>query len=204
MKKKGKKKRTTELWPFSESSKYHPLFTYHYLGERKKGNRRITTCLLVDDTGEVVAKGVSFCARMDQPCTRTGRQFAFSRAVGALTYLAQEDMNRVLNEDHKLIHETNSPVRRNSMMVMMEDLQIWDKRPILHKVIFRPMYFTDNEKFVLERYRQKLKEGKVEQKKRVGKGEGAKGSPEESGGVSDKYRIQRLVSDAASPERETA
>lgn len=61
---------------------YTPVFVYFYDGPFKKGNRRITSCLLIDEGGNVVARGLSLCSFSDQANTRLGRMIAESRARG--------------------------------------------------------------------------------------------------------------------------
>lgn len=181
-----------------------PIFAYHCIGDRKPGNRHITTCMLLDENFNVVSKGVAFRAPMDQPCSKEGRNFALSRAKGALTFMAEEAAMRAQGDDTD-ITVSLSPVRRSSVRVIIGNAKV-STAAVEHKVMFRPMFFTEEEKYVLERFigARKRELNGEEREDTEGKGtrtEKTIGVPRSTG---HKYRIRRDELDHSSAKRESA
>jgi hypothetical protein len=53
---------------------------YVYFGKE----RRVSSCLILDDDGKLIARGLAFCSFMDQPNKKRGRMIAEGRAMKAL------------------------------------------------------------------------------------------------------------------------
>lgn len=206
--KKKKAKREKRQWLKSQFSQLTPVFAYHCIGERKPGNRHITTCMLVDKNFNVIAKGVAFKSPTDQSNSKQGRQFALSRAKGALTFMWREQLVKSLGDEYT---EYRGPaaierVQRMSVWDTIRRAEIIPTMPVEHKVVFRPKYFTSEEKYVLGRYTEarKGKEDGDQKEDGRGKGRGTSKAARRAEASGSKYRVRRVNADTTSAKRESA
>lgn len=62
---------------------------YYYIRDSIKSDpnglgRPVITVCLIEDHGGIVARGISICSNLDQPCKKVGRAIAKTRAMSAL------------------------------------------------------------------------------------------------------------------------
>lgn len=147
---------------------YSPVFVHYYDGPFQKAYRRITVCLLIDNnTGKVIAKGIAFCAHLDQPNCHIGKEKAKARAERILRYAKSAQKREVT------VPEGRGPVNRDEVWDLIRrcgydtDKRMFsDSVPWLYKewrareglpdslILTR---LTDREQVIVRKFRRRLK-----------------------------------------------
>ena len=55
----------------------------YYYGRNRKKQPILTICLIINETGQAISKGLAICSKLDMPCKKVGRAIAKTRAAWA-------------------------------------------------------------------------------------------------------------------------
>ena len=133
-------------------------FLYVYFGKE----RRVTSCLIVDDNGELLARGLAFCSFKDQPNKKRGRMIAEGRAIKALKYGTDDgspfgflescrpEVEQILEDSRIDLWPPDAVVKQ----VCLRDIPDTFK----YKAEYRPAMISPKEEAVRQNFIRKLQE----------------------------------------------
>lgn len=133
-------------------------FLYVYFGKE----RRVTSCLILDDSGELLARGLAFCSFKDQPCKRRGRMIAEGRAMKAVDFATSDgssfgflkadrpEVEQILEESGIDLWPPDAVAKQAYMREIPEAFK--------YKAEYRPLEISDKEEAVRQNFIRKMKE----------------------------------------------
>jgi hypothetical protein len=110
---------------------------YRYLRD-EEGGARITICLMMDEVGGRVGKGVAICSPRDTPCKNTGRKIARDRAIAAIRGKAKKGLPIRRFEAVSMVHHCIGTNDFFCMKKVSRDLTDYEKTYLLYEPEYVP------------------------------------------------------------------